>query len=203
MKKALLFIVLLLVSKTFAQNDQKTAFQKSRYDLAISYYKKADLKKALDLFHFACKIKPETQIGQESIKKIDTLKTVLRARILAQATGTWKMVGDKPIWAVGQAQTETKTNEFITIKQNEILFYEEDKQTKEKKLIKSENLIYYNTEVSDALFSDIILSDGTIWNCSINEKANELHVINVGKKDDNGVQKIESNNIERFYVKVQ
>jgi len=203
MKKPLIFIVLLIVSKTIAQNDQKTAFQKSRYELALSYYKKDDFKKALDLFHFACKIKPETEIAKESIKKIDTLKTVLRENILAQAVGTWRMVGDKPVWAFNPNQPEKEIDELVEINQNKILFYEENKKTKEKKIIKSEDLTYYNKEESDELFSNIILSDGTIWNCSINEKSDEMHVINVGKKDENGVEKIESNNMELFYVKVK
>jgi len=64
-------------------------------------------------------------------------------------------------------------------------------------------LVYYNQHKSDALFSDVILSDGTIWNCSINEKSDELRVINVGKTGDNGIEKIENNNIERFYIKVK
>ena len=205
MKKLLLLIVLLIVSKTFAQNDSKTAFQKSRYELAISYYKKADFKKALDLFHLASKIKPDTDIAKESIQKVDTLKTVLREAILTQALGTWKMNGDKPVWASNQNEkiVEKDTEEFIAIMPTEILFYEKNKKTQEKKLIKTEPLVYYNQHESDALFSDVILSDGTIWNCSINEKSDELRVINVGKTSDNGVEKIENNNIERFYVKVK
>ncbi|MFQ6602515.1 hypothetical protein [Flavobacterium sp. C3NV] len=205
MKKLLLLIVLLIVSKTIAQNDSKTAFQKSRYELAVSYYKKADFKKALDLFHLASKIKPDTEIAKESIQKVDTLKTVLREAILTQALGTWKMNGDKPVWASNQNEksVEKDTEEFIAIMPTEILFYEKNKKTQEKKIIKTEPLVYYNQQESDALFSDVILSDGTIWNCSINEKSDELRVINVGKTSDNGVEKIENNNIERFYVKVK
>lgn len=205
MKKLLLLIVLSIVSKTFAQNDSKTAFQKSRYELAVSYYKKADFKKALDLFHLASKIKPDTEIAKESIQKVDTLKTVLRQAILTQALGTWKMNGDKPVWASNQNEksVEKDTEEFIAIMPTEILFYEKNKKTQEKKIIKTEPLVYYNQQESDALFSDVILSDGTIWNCSINEKSDELRVINVGKTSDNGVEKIENNNIERFYVKVK
>lgn len=205
MKKLLLLIVLSIVSKTFAQNDSKTAFQKSRYELAVSYYKKADFKKALDLFHLASRIKPDTEIAKESIQKVDTLKTVLREAILTQALGTWKMNGDKPVWASNQNEksVEKDTEEFIAIMPTEILFYEKNKKTQEKKIIKTEPLVYYNQQESDALFSDVILSDGTIWNCSINEKSDELRVINVGKTSDNGVEKIENNNIERFYVKVK
>lgn len=203
MRKALLFIFLVIATKTIAQNASKTAFQKSRYELAVSCYEKADYKNALELFHVAYKMKPDTKIGDESIKKIDTIKTVLRKLALNQAMGTWKMAGDKPIWAISQTQSNPQKDfdELVEITQNEILFYERNKKTKEKKMIKSEELAYYNKDESDALFSDIILSDGTIWNCSINEDADELRVINVGKKDENGVTEIESDNDEIYYVK--
>ncbi|MCC9016566.1 MULTISPECIES: hypothetical protein [Flavobacterium] len=203
MKKKLFFIVLLISFKSFAQNNPKIAFQKSRYELALDYYEKADYKKAIDLFYIAFKIKPDNEIGQESIKKVDTLRTVLREHLLKQAIGTWKMVGDKPVWAANQnnAASQKDFEELIEIKDNEISSYEKNKKTQEKKLIKSEKLVYYNKEKSDALFSDIILSDGTVWNCTIN--GNELHVINVAKKGDGGIEKITDNNTERFYIKVE
>lgn len=205
MKRKLLFIVLLIAFKTVAQNNSKVAFQKSRYELAVASYKKADFEKAIDLFYVASKIKPDSEIGIESIKKVDTLKTILRESIMTHALGTWKMIGDKPVWAAKQTSEYTNKDfdEIVVITQNEILFYQKNKKTQEKKLIKTEKLAYYNKEQSDALFSDIILSDGTIWNCSINSDANELHVINVGKTGENGVEKITSNNIERFYIKVK
>ncbi|WP_017495285.1 hypothetical protein [Flavobacterium sp. WG21] len=203
MKKKLFFIVLLICFKNFAQNNPKIAFQKSRYELALDYYEKADYKKAIDLFYIASKIKPDNTIGQESIKKVDTLRTVLREHLLKQAIGTWKMVGDKPVWAASQnnAASQKDFEELIEIKDDEIFSYEKNTKTQEKKLIKSEKLVYYNKEKSDALFSDIILSDGTVWNCTIN--GNELHVINVGKKGDDGIEKITDNNTERFYIKVE
>ncbi|WP_394777145.1 hypothetical protein [Flavobacterium sp.] len=205
MKKKLFIIVLLISIKTFAQNNSKIAFQQSRYELAVSCYKKADFKKAIDLFYVASKIKPDSEIGLESIKKVDTLKTILRQSIMTQALGTWKMIGDKPVWAAKQTTDYTGKDydEIVVINQNEILFYQKNKKTQENKLIKTEKLAYYNKEQSDASFSDIILSDGTIWNCSINGTSNELHVINVGKTGENGIEKITSNNIERFYVKVK
>ncbi|UTN04099.1 hypothetical protein L0669_22575 [Flavobacterium bizetiae] len=205
MKKKLFFIVLLISFKNFAQNDSKIAFQKSRYELALAYYKNADFKNAIDLFYVASKIKPENEIGQESLKKVDTLKDILRESIMNQALGTWKMIGDKPIWAANQTSSyaEKEFDELVEISQNEILFFEKNKKTQEKKQIKSEKLVYYNKEKSDAGFSDIILSDGTIWHCIVNESGDELRVINIAKKDENGVEKIETNNIELFYVKVK
>lgn len=205
MKKPLLFIVLLIVCKNFAQNNTNIAFQKSRYELAISYYDKADYKKAIDLFYFASKIKPENKIGVESAKKVDTLQHILREEIITHALGTWKMIGDKPIWAVNQANDSVgkDVEELVEIKQNEILFYEKSNKTQEKKLIKSEELVYYDGGETNSLYSDIILSDGTVWHCIINENSDELRVINVGKKDTNGFEKITSNNTERFYSKVE
>ncbi|MNS99716.1 hypothetical protein D3C72_1341260 [compost metagenome] len=82
------------------------------------------------------------------------------------------------------------------------MFYEVDKKTKVKKLLKTENLVYNDSNCNVSVFSEIILSDGTIWNCSLNEKSNILHVVNVAVKTEEGIQKIMSDNEESYYVKL-
>nr|WP_294787094.1 tetratricopeptide repeat protein [uncultured Flavobacterium sp.] len=201
MKKTLPLIVFLITLQIFAQGDQKTTFQKCKYELAVSYYKKADFVKAIDLFSLAAKIKPENEIGQESIKKVDTLREVLRKEILDHAVGVWKKSGTEPVWSTAANNNLSNLDEFVEITENEILFYEVDKKTKEKKNIKKESLVY-NDKSAVSLFSEIILSDGTIWNCSLNEKANVLHVINVAIQTEDGIQKINNDNLESYYVKI-
>ncbi|PBJ14421.1 tetratricopeptide repeat protein [Flavobacterium sp. ACN6] len=204
MKKTFLLIVLLMAFASYAQSDHKTVFQKNKYDLAVSYYKKADFVKAIELFSFAAKIKPENEIAQESIKKVDTLREVLRKEILDQAVGTWKKSGSQPLWATTSvaAANQTNVDEFIEINENEILFYEVDRKTKQKKVLKTENLVYNDKKCAVSLFSEIILSDGTIWNCSINQKSNVLHVINVAVKTKKGIEKIDTDNLESYYIKI-
>jgi hypothetical protein len=203
MKNYLIIVFLLLSVGIFAQDDSKTKFQKNKYELAVSCYKKADFKNALDLFSVASKIKPENELGKESIKKVDSLKSILRKDIINKALGVWKMTGDKPVWAVkNTVDTEKPVDAFIEITKTQIVFYEQDKKTRVKKVIKTEDLVYYNKDKSDSLFSAVILSDGTIWNCNINDASNVLHVINIAKQTENGVQKIESENLERYYLKM-
>ncbi|MNE16602.1 hypothetical protein D3C87_624960 [compost metagenome] len=203
MKNTFVLIVLLTTLQFFGQNDQKTAFQKNKYELAISYYKKAEFVKAIDLFSLAAKIKPENEIGKEAFKKVDTLRELLRKEILKQVAGTWKRIGNQPVWSSTTASTnQSAFDELVEIKENEILFYEVDKKTKVKKLLKTENLVYNDSNCNVSVFSEIILSDGTIWNCSLNEKSNILHVVNVAVKTEEGIQKIMSDNEESYYVKL-
>jgi len=203
-KNYFVIVILLLTISSFAQNDAKAKFQKNKYELAVSYYKKADFKNALDLFSVASKIRPENELGQESIKKVDTLKALLRKDIIDKALGIWKMTGDKPVWAVKTAdESQNKpVEEFIEITKTQIVFYEQDKKTLVKKILKTEELVYYNKDKSDSLFSAVILSDGTIWNCLIDENSSVLHVINIAKKTEKGIEKIENENPEHFYMKV-
>jgi hypothetical protein len=204
MKKTFILIVLLKTCQFFGQNDQKTTFQKNKYELALSYYKKADFAKAIDLFSLAAKIKPDNEIAEEAIKKVDTLRDVLRKNILDHAIGTWKKTGSHPVWATTSAGFDNQTDfdEFLEIKENEILFFEIDRKTKQKKILKTENLVYNDQKNTVSLYSEIILSDGTIWNCSINEKSNVLHVINVAVKTEEGIEKIDEDNLESYYVKI-
>jgi hypothetical protein len=204
MKKTFPLIVFLITLQIFGQDDQKNAFQKSKYELAVSYYKKADFVKAIDLFSLAANIKPENEIGQESIKKVDTLREFLRKEILDLAVGVWKKSGSQPVWSSTAVNNENRTNtdEFIEISENEILFFEVDKKTKEKKILKKESLVYNDQKSAGSLFSEIVLSDGTIWNCSLNEKADVLHVINVAVQTEQGVERINTDNLETYYVKI-
>ncbi|KIQ21761.1 hypothetical protein RT99_10065 [Flavobacterium sp. MEB061] len=203
-KKYFTVIILLFAIKSFAQMDAKAKFQKNKYELAVSCYKKLDFINALDLFSVASKIKPENELGQESIKKVDTLKCLLRKNMMQKALGIWKLTGDKPMWAVKTTKDSQNmlVDEFVEISENKILFYEQDKKTLVKKIIKTENLVYYNKDKSDSLFSAVILSDGTIWNCTVDDKSHALHVINIAKQTENGVEKIESENLERYYLKM-
>ncbi|MBF4517919.1 hypothetical protein IRZ71_16250 [Flavobacterium sp. ANB] len=203
MKTYLNLVLLLLSINIIAQDDAKAKFQKNKYEMAVSYYKKADFKNALDLYSVASKIRPENDLGKESIKKVDTLKTILRKDIIDKALGIWKLKGDKPVWSVN-SENDSKNAlvlEFIEINNTQILFYEQDKKTLVKKLLKTENLVFYNKDESDSLFSAIILSDGTIWNCTLDENSEVLHVINIAKQTEKGVEKVETNNLERFYTK--
>jgi len=121
-KKYFTVIILLFAIKSFAQIDAKAKFQKNKYELAVACYKKSDFVNALDLFSVASKIKPENELGQESIKKVDTLKCLLRKDMMQKALGTWKLIGDKPLWAVKTTKDSQNklVDEFVEISENKI-----------------------------------------------------------------------------------
>ncbi|WP_337966873.1 hypothetical protein [uncultured Flavobacterium sp.] len=201
-----LIIILSLTIQTFAQNNSKITFQKNKYELAVSYFKKADFKNAIDLYYTASRIIPENEIGIASLKKVDSLRIILREKLLDQALGTWKTVGNKPGWATDQTSKNAgkTSDDLVEVNKTKILYFEKNKKTQEKKLIKTEDIVYYNGQDSDdASYSNVILSDGNIWHCSINDSSNEMHVINIAKKDENGTEEIKSDNEERFYIKVE
>lgn len=203
MKRYLVFLILLLSSEIFSQGASKVSFQKNRYDLALSYYKKEELNKALDLFSVVFKIHPENEVGKEAMKMITTLKNRLRKDFLAKVLGSWRLDGDKPTWAVRPEEEENKTiTEVIEISETKVLFYEQDRKTKLKKFVKTEDLVFYNEDEADSLFSAIVWSNGSVWICSLNESGSILHLINIAKEDINGGEKISVNNAERFYTKV-
>lgn len=204
MKNTIVLIVLLNTFQFFGQNDQKTAFQKNKYELALSYYQKADFAKAIDLFSLAAKIKPENEVGKDALKKVDTLREILRKEILKHAIGTWKRTGNQPVWAISATNLTNQPNidEIVEIKEDEIFFYEVDNKTKVKKLLKTENLVYNNANSFGSAFSEIILSDGTVWDCHLNETADVLRVINVAVKTETGIERIKGNNEENYYIKL-
>lgn len=200
--KYFILILLLFPIKFFAQTDLKTAYQKNKYELATSYYKKGDYKNALNFYSLTSKIKPENEIGIESLKKIDTLRTILRKKIMDKVVGTWKISGEKPLWSVDGNTNNSSLHKLVEVNPEQILFYEFDTQTNTKKLIRTEKLAYYNKDQSDDLFSAIILSDGTIWECLLSENESILHIINIANKTEKGIEVITHGNSERFLSKI-
>ena len=203
MKNYLFLIVLLFSAKSIAQNASKETFQKNKYELALSYLKKSEYVKALDLFSLASKIKPESEIGQESLREIDTLKEILRKDVLEKISGTWLVTGDKPSWTVTAHEDfkKQKVDKLVEIAQDKILFYERDRKSKVKTLVKTEDLLYFNDDRSDSLYSAFILSDGRIWDCVLNEDSKVMRAINIAKYGKKGVQKITENNPEVYFIR--
>jgi len=199
-KKYITILILLLSFKSFCQSNPKEAFQKNRYELAVSHYNKGEYTKALDLFSVACKMNPENQFGKQSIEKIDILKSILRKDFLNKFLGVWYFSGDKPTWAVKEEDNKAFTK-LMEVNENKIAFYEEDKKTKTKTLIKSEDLVFYDKNKSDPLFSAVILSNGNIWLCTLSEDSKILHAVNIASDNQDGVKKIDIDNQERFYTK--
>jgi hypothetical protein len=205
MKKYFILIFLLSFLWNYGQDDPKSKFQKTRYDLAVSYLNKSDFANALDLFSMASKIKPDNEIAKKSIEKIDELKELLRKELLEKTNGSWLKLGNKPDWTMEakEAFKNKTTDELIEMNKTQILFYEKDRKTNTKKLIKTENIVFYNKDKSDALFSAFILSDGAIWNCIVNENSDMLHFINIAHKSGDVVEKITENNQEWFFVRMK
>lgn len=204
MKNYLILIILLFSVKSISQNDTKEKFQKNKYDLGISYFKKSDFVKALDQFSIASKIKPDNEIAQQALKKVDTLKEILRKDILAKVNGTWLMTGDKPDWTLSAKEDfkNKKVDKLIEVVQDKLLFYDQDRKSKVKTLTKTENIIYFNNDKSDPLYSAIILSDGKIWDCFLDENSKTIRAVNIAEKGENGIEKITDTNKEVYYIKV-
>ncbi|CAC9974859.1 hypothetical protein [Flavobacterium panici] len=203
MKNYLILIILLFSVKGIAQNASKETFQKNKYELALSYLKKSEYVKALDLFSLASKIKPESEIGQESLKEIDTLKEILRKDVLEKISGTWLVTGDKPIWTIKANEDfkNQKVDKLVEVAQDKILFYEQDRKSKVKTLVKTEDLLYFNDDRSDSLYSAFILSDGRVWDCLLNDDNKVMRAINIGKYGKKGVKKITENNSEVYFIR--
>ncbi|MDX6183434.1 hypothetical protein SGQ44_13195 [Flavobacterium sp. Fl-77] len=204
MKNYLVIITFLFALQNYAQSDVKKKFQKNRYDLAVSHYKKLEYTKAIDLFFVASKIDPESPIGLESRQKVDTLKTILRKELVNHLQGTWRKTGNEPSWTTKEKSkiSSTEKDELIVINDKQILFYEQNIKTKERKLVKSENFVFYDKEDLNGVFSGIILSDKTIWTYSVDDTAKTLQMLCVGEETQEGTKKIIVDNPEIYCEKV-
>lgn len=202
MKKITLIFVSLFSVQSWSQSDQKMWLQKNKYDSAISYFNKNEFDVAADLFLFAYKIKPDSELGKISKNKFDSLKPVIRKKLIDKLVGTWKMNGNIPSWSQRNLKREKIENELMIIDSDKISYYLQNNSTKEMKLIKSEAIVFYDSFEKNNHVTEVLTSDMRLWSYCLDEDLKNLRAINTGKVTVTGKTKIDLNNEEIYYERI-
>jgi hypothetical protein len=197
------FLFLFLFSfQSWSQSDQKMWLQKNKYDSAISYFDKNEFAAAADFFLFAYKIKPDSELGKISKNKFDSLKPVIRKKLIDKLVGTWKMNGNIPSWSHKNLKSDKIENELMIIDADKISYYLQNKSTEEMKLIKTEEIIFYDSFEKNNHITEMLTSDKRLWSYYIDEYSKNLRAINTGKITDSGKAKIDLDNEEIYYERI-
>ncbi|MCV9933448.1 hypothetical protein OIU80_14255 [Flavobacterium sp. LS1R47] len=202
MKNFTLFFILSFSIQSWSQSDQKMWLQKNKYDLAISYFDKNEFGAAADLFLFAYKIKPDSELGKISKNKFDSLKPVVRKKLIDKLVGTWKMNGNIPSWSQRNLKSDKAENELMIIDPDKISYYLQNNSTKEMKLIKTEEIIFYDSFEKNNHVKEILTSDMRLWSYYIDEYSKNLRAINTGRVTATGKTKIDLDNEEMYYERI-
>ncbi len=196
MRKIFIIITFLISLQSFSQDAKIIAYQKERFEYATSFLEKSELENAANLFSYVQHLNPNNDLGKIASRKVDSLKPIIRKRFIEKISGKWKMVKDNP------NLNFDGEDKFILIENHQMSFYEQVKNSKEIKLIRTENIKFIDQLGMNRSFTEIADSKKQIWRYLLNESTGVLRVFNTGEETENG--RTESvDNIEYDYEKVQ
>jgi hypothetical protein len=196
MRKIIVLILFFVSFSSFGQDEKIINFQKERFDYAILFLEQSEFEKAADLFSYVHKLIPNNELGKFALKKVDSLKPIIRKKFKEKVSGKWKMTKDN-------LNITNVLVKYIEIENDQISYYEQLKNSKEVKLVKKERMKFVDQIGMNRSFTEFADSNKKIWALLIDESTGILRVINTGEETKDGRTESVCGNIEYEYIKVQ
>ncbi len=207
--KNLLSIILIFVTnfcfaQETAQEKHKADFQNKWMKTAEENLQKNEINKAFVAFGYVSMMDSLTEKGEIARTKADSLKSVLRARLIKNLIGTWKWKNTGSNWGVSATNKESKKDKILVISDKSLSFYEVNKRTKRRLLIKREKINFNNVQGMFPSFSELIYSDDQIWGYSLKDDGRTLHLTNTGELHKNNTRsEIVCGNTDMIYERIK
>ncbi|MES2543488.1 MAG: hypothetical protein V4548_01280 [Bacteroidota bacterium] len=195
------FQVNLVVSQTI-NND---SIQNKYFEKAISQLKNKNSSDAYNSFYSSYLANPQNVIGKIAFTKSDSLKNILRKKLLKKIQGKWRITVS--IKSSSYSEITPRNDEIIIIKGLKISFYKVAKKTGRIRFIKSEQ-IHFNEqnnipEYLSPYYFEIIYCDNKMWRVSQydNQYLSYLSIISSGEIYDDGIQNYTDEGRYQMYYK--
>lgn len=92
MKNYILFLLLLLTAPISAQDNTRNEYQKKLFELGKNTVKNYEFPQAIKTFTTVYNINPKSETVQITLKKADSLKSILRKDKTNSLLGNWKWI---------------------------------------------------------------------------------------------------------------
>ncbi|WP_310377420.1 hypothetical protein [Flavobacterium sp.] len=202
MKKYILTIILFSISQVWSQEWKAPGYQKKMFDEGKEYLSKLEYSSAAGIFQYVNELNPNNDLGKIAKTKSDSLKPIARIKLIVSIIGKWKLKETGSNWGF-QNHKDSINDQLLIIEQNKFLFFEQNKITKELKLIKSEN-IRFSKSTHESIYSyEFVFSDNQIWWFGIDKNNNQLRQMNTGEETEKGRTEIVCGNSELRYIKLE
>lgn len=208
MKKILLIIFLFTVNFGLAQETEKEKriadFQSKWMKIAEEDLHKSETRQAFKAFGIVCMMDSLSEKAQISIHKRDSLRSILRSRLIPKLIGTWKLKSSGSNWGMSETDKDSKKDKILVISAETLSFFEVKKRTNKRRLVKSESIKFNNVQGDFPSYSELIYSDNQIWDYSSNQDGTILHLTNTGKLNENNSRTlIVCGNTELIYERIK
>ncbi len=202
MKKYISIIILFNVSLVSSQEWKSPGYQKKMFDEAKEYLNKLEYDKAAGVFQFVNELNPDNEIGKIGKIKSDSLRPIARIKLVESIIGKWKLEETGSNWGFEKKKDSLK-DQILIIDKDKFLFYEQNKITKELKLIKSENIKFSKSAYERIYSYEFVFSDNQIWWFGVDKNSNKLRQMNTGEETKIRRTEIVCGNSELRYTKFE
>lgn len=202
MKNYILTIILFSISQVWSQEWKDSGYQKKMFDEAKEYLKNLEYSSAAGVFQYVNELNPNNDLGKIAKIKSDSLKPIARIKLIESIIGKWKLKETGSNWGF-QNHKDSLNDRILVIEKNKFIFFEQNKITKELKLIKTEN-IKFSKSIHERFYSyEFVFSDNQIWRFGIDKNSGQLRQMNTGEETENGRTEIVCGNSELRYMKLE
>lgn len=202
MKNYILTIILFSISQVWSQEWKDSGYQKKMFDEAKEYLKNLEYSSAAGVFQYVNELNPNNDLGKIAKIKSDSLKPIARIKLIESIIGKWKLKETGSNWGF-QNHKDSLNDRILAIEKNKFIFFEQNKITKELKLIKTEN-IKFSKSIHERFYSyEFVFSDNQIWRFGIDKNSGQLRQMNTGEETENGRTEIVCGNSELRYMKLE
>lgn len=186
MKLLILIITILISFEVVGQDLRAIELQTQWHQKAESSLDSSKIRRAFYEYHFSYELIPENSLGQTTKTKSDSLKNILRERLLEDLNGTWKLKIFNRINSKAERDHYDKLGRYLMIRNDSIIFYKNKIHLKRQKPVKIHKIEFSDLETIYPYYSDIIHSDNKIWNYSVDSTKNKLTIEENGEISPDG-----------------
>ena len=184
--KKLFLIILIIPILINAQDKRETEVQNNWFNKAEMELNNLQIKKAFYSSRFSYEIIPESYIGKKSLNLSDSLKTVLRNKLIEDIKGKWKLKIFNKIKTESDKKHYEKLGKFLRIKKDSIYYYTSRRNLRFDNPSISFKINFCELMNSFPSYSDFLHPKNEIWNYSTDSTKCKLTILNYGKIDNDG-----------------
>ncbi|CAL2085851.1 hypothetical protein [Tenacibaculum sp. 190524A05c] len=208
MKNVLKILILLSISFCYSQsgdrNEKIKQYQIKWTIKAEQNIHEGQIDKAFIAYSFVKNMDSLSEKGKIAHRIADSLKIIVRNELKSNIIGTWKWKNSGSNWGISETNNDSKKDKILIISQNSLSFYEINKLTNKKKLIKTEKLKFNNIAGMLPCFWELVYSDNQIWSFRLKKDGQILHLTNTGEVTENNSRtEIVCGNFELTYERIK
>jgi hypothetical protein len=129
---------------------------------------------------------PNSELGKETLKFSDSIKTILRNTLKNNLEGIWEIKVFGRIKSAVAREHYNRLGKFLRVSNDSISFFKNRKDLRSNNILSNQKIMFCVLESMFPHYADIIHANRKIWNYHVNENGEVLTITDSGELLSNG-----------------